>query len=85
MGVRVDVPQGGASFVAASPATLVGGNRYFTGVANQLGRTYDVSPDAKRFLRIKISEGGSDSDIVPPSLNVVRNWFEELKRLVPAN
>ena len=35
---------------------------------------YDVSPDGQRFLMIKES---------PPQLNVVLNWFEELKRRVP--
>lgn len=38
---------------------------------------YDVSPDGQRFLMIK--ESGSR-----PQLNVVVNWFEELKRRVPA-
>ena len=40
---------------------------------------YDVSPDGQRFLMVK--EGGSEP---PPSqINVVINWFEELKRRVP--
>ena len=43
-------------------------------------QTYDVSPDGKRFLMIK--EGGG-ADQTPPSIEVVQNWFEELKRLVP--
>jgi len=44
-----------------------------------LGRTYDVSPDGERFLMIKTGETGADT------INVVLNWFEELKRLVPTN
>jgi serine/threonine-protein kinase len=44
-------------------------------------RTYDVSPDGKRFLMIK--EGNPDEVAAPPSLILVQNWFEELKRLVP--
>jgi hypothetical protein len=39
---------------------------------------YDVGPDG-RFLMIKNEE----SEI--PQINVVLNWFEELKRLVPTN
>ena len=39
--------------------------------------SYDVSPDG-RFLMIR-------SDPAPTHLNVVLNWFEELKRLVPTN
>jgi hypothetical protein len=27
--------------------------------------------------------GGSDQTAAPPSIIVVQNWFEELKRLVP--
>jgi hypothetical protein len=41
---------------------------------------YDVSPDGQRFLMIKESEE-------TPALTqivVVQNWFEELKRRVPA-
>ncbi len=39
---------------------------------------YDISPDGQRFLMIKAVEGVAQ-------LNVVLNWFEELKRLVPTN
>jgi serine/threonine-protein kinase len=42
---------------------------------------YDVSPDGQRFLMIKPSDAG---DAAPSQINVVLNWFEELKRLVPA-
>ena len=44
-------------------------------------RTYDVSPDGKRFLMIK--EGGGPSQPPAPTIVVVQNWQEELKRLVP--
>jgi len=40
---------------------------------------YDISPDGQRFLMIKEEEGQQDQ------INVVLNWFEELKRLVPTN
>ena len=43
-------------------------------------QTYDVAPDGKRFLMIKEATG---SDQTPPTIEVVQNWFEELKRLVP--
>jgi len=42
---------------------------------------YDISPDGKRFLMIK--EG--DLAEAQGQINVVLNWFEELKRLVPTN
>jgi len=38
---------------------------------------YDISPDGQRFVMIK-EQGESQ-------INVVLNWFEELKRLVPTN
>jgi serine/threonine-protein kinase len=47
------------------------------------GRTYDVSPDGRRFLMIQ----QRDSAPQPPVTHVVlvQNWLEELKRLVPRN
>jgi len=41
---------------------------------------YDVSPDGQRFLMLKPGEAG---EAVPTQINVVLNWFEELKRRVP--
>jgi hypothetical protein len=43
------------------------------------GHTYAVFPDRKRFLFV-------DNPVQPEvrELRVVLNWFEELKRLVPA-
>jgi len=44
----------------------------------QLGNQYyDISPDGQRFLMIKAEEEAA------AQINVVLNWFEELKRLVP--
>jgi hypothetical protein len=40
-----------------------------------------VSPDGQRFLMITPNEAG---DAAPAQINVVLNWFRELKRLVPA-
>ncbi len=39
---------------------------------------YDVSADGQRFLMIKEEQQEAGTQI-----NVVLNWFEELKRLVP--
>ena len=41
-----------------------------------------MSPDGQRFLMIK--EGTADGVVASPSMIVVLNWFEELKRLAPA-
>jgi hypothetical protein len=42
---------------------------------------YDVSPDGRRFLMVKPTE---QAQAAPTQINVVLNWFEELKRRVPA-
>jgi hypothetical protein len=44
-------------------------------------RQYDISPDGRRFLVRELQK----YDPTPVTeLNLVRNWFEELKRLSPA-
>ena len=45
--------------------------------------TFTISPDGQRFLMIK---GPAQTEEVAPGLtqlNVVDNWFEELRRLAP--
>jgi serine/threonine-protein kinase len=49
-----------------------------------LHRNYDIMPDGKQF--VVITPAGASVDSNPSSaqqINVVLNWFEELKRLVP--
>ena len=62
------------TFTAGSPVVLFTG-RYSTGAV----RNYDISPDGQRFLMIK----EADEEEGQGQINVVLNWFEELKRLVP--
>ena len=66
------------SFTAGKPRMLFEG-RYEPGPV-QLNN-YDVSPDGQRFLMLKPSES---AEAAPTQINVVLNWFEELKRRVPA-
>jgi len=40
--------------------------------------SYDVSPDGQRFLMLK----GEPTQAIT-QINIVQNWFEELKRRVP--
>ena len=50
-------------------------------LTNQFGTSnYDISPDGQRFLMIKAAE---EEEGQQGQINVVQNWFEELKRLVP--
>jgi len=44
-------------------------------------RNYDISLDGQRFLMVRV-EGGQPSPAT--QIILVQNWFEELKRLVPA-
>ena len=66
----------GATFTAGTPTRLFDG-RYYIGDAANVGRTYDVSPDGRRFLMMKADT------TTPATIIVVQNWDQELKRLVP--
>jgi hypothetical protein len=46
------------------------------------GRHYDISPDGRRFVFVKIVEEAGDA-LAAQQMIVVMNWFEELNRLVP--
>jgi serine/threonine-protein kinase len=58
----------------AGPPTVLIGRRYFAESAF-IGRTYDISPDGRRFLMIKESNAAGRPQIV-----IVQNWTEALKR-----
>ena len=77
--MAVDVSLGNV-FTAKRPRVLweAMGSRYPGGTG---GRTYDVSPDGRRFLMVQ----QRDAQPQPPITHVVlvQNWLEELKRLVP--
>ena len=62
-----------------APTRLIEG-RYSRGVGGTTVRQYDVSADGQRFLMMK--EEARETDLAP-SINVVQNWFGELRRLVP--
>jgi len=65
-----------SSFTASKPRMLFEGPYELPPVpiAN-----YDVSSDGQRFLMLKPSE----EEAAPTQINVVLNWFEELKQKVP--
>jgi len=46
-----------------------------------MSAAYDVSPDGQRFLMAKDTEQATTAT---QQINIVLNWFEELKRRVPA-
>jgi serine/threonine-protein kinase len=45
--------------------------------------TWDISPDGKRFLMMKESGSSESAARGPRRINIVLNWFEELKQRVP--
>jgi hypothetical protein len=69
----------GPSFAAAKPKLLFEGH-YETTDVFPAQANYDVSPDGQRFLMVK--EGAQEQAAM--QINVVLNWFEELKQKVPA-
>ena len=70
---------------APGPAKRLFANRNYSGGGRLMSaRTYDLSPDGQRFLMIKVQPTSADeAESGIPTLVVVLNWFEELKRLVP--
>ena len=66
------------AFSAGKPRTLFDGPYLPTGASFPF---YDVSPDGQRFLMLKPVESQTSA---PTQINVVLNWFEELKRRVRA-
>jgi len=65
------------SFAAGKPRMLFQGQYVPTAGTFPF---YDVSPDGQRFLMLKRPEQAGGA---PMQINVVLNWFEELKRLAP--
>ncbi|MHC4190006.1 MAG: protein kinase domain-containing protein [Planctomycetota bacterium] len=61
-------------FSVSAPKELFSG-RY---ESNRLSANYDITPDGDRFIMIKPEEGSE-----PTQVNIVLNWSEKLKRLVP--
>ena len=74
--MAVPVQTTGAQFTFGKPArvfdTAYAGNFY----------SYDVTPDGRRFLMMKDSPAGDRDQ--PRRMVVVLNWFEEVRRRVPA-
>jgi serine/threonine protein kinase/Tol biopolymer transport system component len=66
------------SFAAGKPRVLFEGPYSPTPLTTP---NYDVSPDGQRFLMLKPTEQG---EAARTQINVVLNWFEELKQKVPS-
>jgi Tol biopolymer transport system component len=68
------------TFTVGKPRVLFQGE-YFASVFPFTGTAYDVSADGQRFLMVKQTE----QTAAAVQMNVVVNWFEELKRRVPTD
>ncbi|MCH8269095.1 MAG: hypothetical protein IH846_16440, partial [Acidobacteria bacterium] len=66
------------TFSAGTPRLLFEG-RYIS-FSSGLDPNYDVTPDGQRFLMIQATERQQPT---ATQINVVLNWFEELKQRVP--
>jgi hypothetical protein len=79
--IAVRVEGRGSAWQASALTKLLDAHLgYYTG--SVISRTFDVSADGQRFLMIKPVR--SDEPTLPPTVVLVQNWGEELKRLAPA-
>jgi serine/threonine-protein kinase len=72
--------------IRTEPTFAVGKPVVVPGVRPQTGgpgRSYDVTPDGKQFVVTLPALPGDPTRPPAQQINVVLNWFEELKRLVP--
>jgi hypothetical protein len=69
------------TFSLGVPSTLF--KSIYSGQTNTSGTPWDISPDGKRLLMMK--EPGSVASTAggQRKINIVLNWFEELKQRVP--
>jgi Tol biopolymer transport system component len=69
--------------VQTEPTFKVGNPRllFQKAYSSGIGHIWDLSPDGKRFLMMK--EADTAAAGAPRKINVVLNWFEELKQRVP--
>ncbi len=77
----------GSTWKASAPTQLFIATSYAlsgSGDLRGLSRTYDVSPDGKRFLMLKNADAPAQTSVAP-RIVIVQNWHEELRRLVPVN
>ena len=74
MAVKIETK---STFAASKPKLLFRGD-YAAGSFN-FKPNYDVSPDGQHFVMVKANKSVSAAT----QINVVLNWFEELKQRVP--
>jgi hypothetical protein len=79
MAVTVETEPG---FIPGKPRTL------FQGAYHREGRdfsSWDIHPNGKRFLMMTEADLDSTEVSARPRINIILNWFEELKERVPVD
>jgi len=76
-----------STFRFGTPKTLFQREPFMSESMGATGISWDNHPDDKKFLVIKSAEASGDVSIsgLPRKINIVLNWFEELKDRVPVD
>jgi len=69
------------TFSLGAPRALFRGT--YAGLSFEVGASWDISLDGKRFRMMKERQSTPSAGEAPLNINIVLNWFEELKQRVP--
>jgi len=85
-GLMVVSVEAGPTFIPGTPKVQFPRTPVFSGLIGATIIPYDISPDGDRFLILKpsVMTDIESSWETPQRINIVLNWFEELKERVPA-
>jgi hypothetical protein len=81
-GVTAVAVETGPAFSAATRKKLFSRNPYLGGGTTP-GNPWDVHPDGKRFLMMKLPGASPSAAAGARKINIILNWFEELKQRAP--
>ena len=74
------------TFKPGNPRVLFKGSYFTFGLGQIAFAPWDISPDGKRFLMLRETAGDDPTQQVSePKINIVINWFEDLRQRVPTN
>jgi len=71
------------SFSIGNPTPVITGP--LPTVVSTGSRSYDITPDGAAFLTVTTAPGLQPGSVATREIQIVLNWHEELKRLVPTN
>jgi serine/threonine protein kinase/Tol biopolymer transport system component len=75
------------AFRLGNPEVLFEGPYFQVSLSNAAITSWDITQDAKRFLMMKEAEAIEEDSAqrAPRKINIILNWFEELKERVPTD